>query len=216
MANVKNNSSALETKRKLVEAAGQIIGQVGLEAATIQQITRKAGTSLAAVNYHFTDKFNLYNAVVQEAYEFIIDTFRRIQSIQIEGTPAQRLEHFIRSFFAIVMERERPTWHCDILARDLQFPNEAANKQLQELTVAINSSLGVIIEDIAHVKLTEEQMIYIRSSIIGQCLYYVDHSEFHDRLHPDLLPIAQRHEGIIKHISRFSLAAIRGMFTDLD
>ena len=212
MANVKNNSSALETKRKLIQAAGQIIGQVGLEAATIQQITRKAGTSLAAVNYHFTDKFNLYNAVVQEAYEFIIETFRRIQSIQIEGTPAQRLEHFIRSFFAIIMEQERPTWHCDILARDLQFPNEAANQQLQELTVAINDTLGKIVSDIAQTTLSEEQMIYIRSSIIGQCLYYVDHSEFHDRLPPELPPVCQRHDDIIKHISRFSLAAIRGMF----
>ncbi|HAI10993.1 MAG TPA: hypothetical protein DCM28_04770 [Phycisphaerales bacterium] len=211
MANVKNNSSALQTKRKLINAAGEIFGQVGLEAATIQQITSRAGTSLAAVNYHFTDKFNLYNEVVQEAYDIVIDTFRQIQSIQEEGTPTERLEHFVRNFFTILMEQERPTWQCDILARDLQSPNQSAETQLKELTDAIHNSLGDLISEIAQVKLEPEQMLYFQTSIIGQCLYYVDHQEFHDRLHSDFKPVAQRMEQIIKHITAFSVAAIQGM-----
>lgn len=214
MANVKNNSSALQTKSKLIRAAGEVFGEVGLEAATIQQITRRAGTSLAAINYHFSDKYNLYNAVVQEAYDIIIDTFRRIQSIQKDGTPEQRLEHFVRNMFAILMEQERPTWHCDILARDLQSPNESARQQLQQLTDAIHHSLGMLISEIADKKLTAEQMLYAQTSIIGQCLYYVDHKEFHDRLNPDFEPVSQRMEQIIKHITRFSVAAIRGLYAN--
>ena len=212
MANVKNNSSAVQTKRKLIDAAGEIFGQVGLEAATIQQITRRAGTSLAAVNYHFTDKFNLYNEVVQHAYDIIIDTFQRIQSIQNEGTPTERLEHFVRNFFTILMEQDRPTWHCDILARDLQSPNQSAETQLKELTDAIQNTLGGLIAEVACVSLNPEQMLYIQTSIIGQCLYYVDHTEFHDRLHSNFKPVSERMEEIIKHITAFSVSAIKGMY----
>lgn len=212
MANVKNNSSALETKRKLIDAAGEVFGEVGLEAATIQQITRRAGTSLAAVNYHFTDKFNLYNEVVQEAYNIVSDTFRRIQSIQVTGSPQERLEHFVRSFFTIIMETDRPTWHCDILARDLQQPNESAQQQLHQLIDAIHQSLGNIILDLIEQPLSSIQMIQTQTSIIGQCLYYVDHKDFHDRLHPELEPISQRMDKIIKHITLFSIAAIQGMY----
>ena len=56
MANIKNNASAQETKRKLVEAAGEVFAEQGFERATIKDITERAGVSVASVNYHFGSK----------------------------------------------------------------------------------------------------------------------------------------------------------------
>jgi AcrR family transcriptional regulator len=212
MANVKNNCSALETKRKLIHAAGEVFGEVGLDAATIQQITRRAGTSLAAVNYHFTDKATLYSEVVLEAYNIVIDTFRILKVDTQAGTPQQRMHRFVHSFFTTLMDPDRPHWHCDILSRDLQQPNDAARQQLDEMVNVVNGTLGKIIEDLAGRTFDANDLILFESSIMGQILYYVDHQEFHMKLHPQLPPLDQRIDVLSDHIARFCIAAIEGMF----
>lgn len=67
MANIKNNVAGQETCRKILEAAGQVFAERGLHAATLQEITDRAGVNKAAVNYHFHDKNELYAAVVKYA-----------------------------------------------------------------------------------------------------------------------------------------------------
>ena len=56
------------TKDRLIEAAGREFAEKGFEAARIRTICDRAGANLAAVNYHFGDKEQLYRVVLLEAY----------------------------------------------------------------------------------------------------------------------------------------------------
>ena len=96
MSNVKNNAASQETRRKLIEAAGEVYAQKGLHAATIKEITAKAGVNCAAINYHFRDKFELYAAVVRHA----LKTLQVPEAVEnLPGTPEQRLEAMIAEMF---------------------------------------------------------------------------------------------------------------------
>jgi len=53
-----------ETRQKLIESAGQIFAELGYDAATVRQITDRAGANIASVNYHFGDKLQLYREVL--------------------------------------------------------------------------------------------------------------------------------------------------------
>ena len=53
-----------ETRQKLIESAGQIFAEVGYNAATVRQITDRAGANIASINYHFGDKLQLYRCHV--------------------------------------------------------------------------------------------------------------------------------------------------------
>jgi hypothetical protein len=110
------------------------------------------------------------------------------------------------------MDPDRPHWHCDILSRDLQQPNDAARQQLDEMVNVVNGTLGKIIEDLAGRTFDANDLILFESSIMGQILYYVDHQEFHTKLHPKLPPLDQRIDELSDHIARFCIAAIEGMF----
>ena len=54
------------TKVKLLEAAGEEFADKGFERATIRGICERAGANIAAVNYHFGDKEQLYARAVIE------------------------------------------------------------------------------------------------------------------------------------------------------
>ena len=72
MATPEPNASAAApssetTRDKILSAAGEVFAEQGFERATIRAITERAGVNLAAVNYHFRDKAELYTRVVVDA-----------------------------------------------------------------------------------------------------------------------------------------------------
>lgn len=52
------------TRERLIEAATSLLIERGFDFASVREITLKAGTNLAAVNYHFGCKDNLMQAVL--------------------------------------------------------------------------------------------------------------------------------------------------------
>ena len=54
-----------DTQRRIIEAAGQIFADSGYKYTTIRAICRQAGVNVAAVNYYFGGKKNLYLAVLK-------------------------------------------------------------------------------------------------------------------------------------------------------
>ncbi|MBH47241.1 MAG: hypothetical protein CME71_03625 [Halobacteriovorax sp.] len=58
-----------ETKLKILSVATELFSRHGYEGASIREIAREAGVNLAAVNYHFQNKLNLYYKVMDSNCE---------------------------------------------------------------------------------------------------------------------------------------------------
>ena len=56
-----------DTRQRLIDAAGTIFAEKGYEAASVRDICTAAGANLAAVNYHFGGKRELYVTAVRHA-----------------------------------------------------------------------------------------------------------------------------------------------------
>lgn len=59
-----DEASAIDTKQRLLEAAMKVFSQKGFQASSMRAITREAGTSLSAANYHFGSKEELLRAAL--------------------------------------------------------------------------------------------------------------------------------------------------------
>jgi AcrR family transcriptional regulator len=59
-----NESNALDTKSRILDAAEALFMEHGFEATSLRQLTGTAGVNLAAVNYHFGSKEDLFQAVL--------------------------------------------------------------------------------------------------------------------------------------------------------
>ncbi|MDF3127623.1 CerR family C-terminal domain-containing protein [Kiritimatiellaeota bacterium B1221] len=62
-------TSAHNTKERLVDAASEIFSMKGYRETTVAEICEAADANIAAVNYHFGDKLNLYREVWSYLFE---------------------------------------------------------------------------------------------------------------------------------------------------
>ena len=66
---VAEESSAIETRRRLMDAAEQLFAQHGIAAVSVRDITRAASVNLAALNYHFGTKHQLAAEIFKRCLE---------------------------------------------------------------------------------------------------------------------------------------------------
>jgi len=206
MANVKDNAASQETRRKLIDAAGQVFAESGLHAATLQEITDRAGVNKAAVNYHFRDKFELYAAVVRYCL-----SFRDADPAPEEtsGPPEARLRALIAHIIREILDPSKPSWRAAIINHELAQPTAALDSVMDELIEPRVRLQRDIVRRILGPRASEEKVARVTLSIMSQCLVYLHDRRIMARLHPVLAQDDSRPEKIARHIAEFSLAALR-------
>jgi AcrR family transcriptional regulator len=206
MANVKNNSATQETRRRLLLGAGEVFAERGYHAATIKDITDRAGASLASVNYHFRDKAELYTAVLRRIGEEAVEIIP--PDSELTGDAAARFRQFIRWYCVKSMGRNRPTWERILLARELIEPTTAFDSLLATVFRPLNKKLSGLIAELLGVRISNEAVGLVSASVFGQCMYHLKHQQFIGRMHPQLGEHPNV-EHLAAHIAEFSLAGLR-------
>ena len=186
MANVKNNASAQETKRRLIESAGEVFADVGYERATVKDITDRAGAAPAAINYHFSDKRELYYQVVRHAHAAGITAMQVLSDADKGLPPEKRLYNFIKTLLINVLDESRPLWHGILIAREMQQPTAATDRLIEENIRSYVKMIDSLMAEIVKKPVSREKMVLLTQTIIGQCVFYCTHKELHRRLYPDL------------------------------
>ena len=91
-----NDNVENSARQKIIDAAGDTFGSQGFKAATIRQICQAAGVNVAAINYHFGGKKELYRTVVED---LLTQTFARYplnEGVSADSPPEARLRALIR------------------------------------------------------------------------------------------------------------------------
>jgi len=207
MANVKDNAASQETRRKLINAAGEVFAERGFHAATLQEITDRAGANKAAVNYHFRDKRELYAAVVRYCL-----SFRGTEPTpeEMTGRPEDRLRAVIANAIRDILDPSRPPWRAAIIDHELSQPTTALNAVVDDLIAPKSRLQRDMVRKILGPGVSEEKVARATVSIAAQCLLYLHDSRIRARLHP-VLGEDNKPEEIADHITEFSLAALRSI-----
>ena len=132
------------TPGKLIEAAGPVFAEHGFRAATVREICTRAGTNVAAVNYHFGDKMGLYTAVLRESVRaakvpVMKDFFDR------NAAPEDILRAIIRQRIQTANRAGRPDWHFRIMIHEMARPTPAMSRVIQEIVRPIYERMLVLI-----------------------------------------------------------------------
>lgn len=201
--------AAAVTRRALLDAGADVFAGRGFQNATVRDICRRAGANVAAVNYHFGDKESLYAEVLAELSTQAEQRFPSDAGLSPDATARQRLAAFIRSLLQRVLSEELSARHGRIMAREMVEPTEALNRLVREFIQPQANRLRDIVSDLLPPRTDPETSRLCALSIVGQILFYAHCRPVLQRLEPAGSFAAMETDRIARHITAFSLAALR-------
>lgn len=111
-----------QTRARLLEAAGVVFAEKGFDRATAKEITGRAGSNGAAVNYYFGGIEGLYQEVLIAAHNRIV-SLQELRAI-VHGSlgPQDKLRQLIALIAGIVCGPASASWAIRILSREILAP----------------------------------------------------------------------------------------------
>ncbi len=198
----------LETSRQLLEAAAEVFARQGYRATTVREICRAAGANVAAVNYHFGGKEELYSAVLKQAHQCAYEKYPTDLGLRPGATAEQRLAAFVRAFLLRIFGEGRSAWHGKLMAREMIEPTHALDELVAERIRPLAKQLGEIVGALVGRPAGDQRVRMACLSIVGQCLFYHHCRPVISRLFPDEVFGVAEVDRLADHITRFSLAAL--------
>jgi TetR/AcrR family transcriptional regulator, regulator of cefoperazone and chloramphenicol sensitivity len=198
------------TRERIVNAAGEVFAEQGFERATVRAITQRARVNVAAINYYFGDKAELYSRVIFDACA----SHSVVDLIQAEGIaePQQRLRSIIFHWLQFMLDPDRPPWKRLLMAREMANPTIALDQLVENSVRPLRDQcLRPTLRELTEDSFDEKHLRYLSSSIMGQCNYYLQSKPIVDRLYPGFEIGKAEINELADHIARFSLAAITEM-----
>jgi TetR/AcrR family transcriptional regulator, regulator of cefoperazone and chloramphenicol sensitivity len=204
-------ASEENTRDKILSAAGEVFAEQGFEGATIRAITERAGVNVAAVNYHFRDKAELYTRVVLDACSARAAYRAAYREAMAEAvdSPEERFRSLTYRFLEYLLDPARPNWKRRLMAREMANPTTALDELVEKNIRPLRDEfLLPTLRELTGGCFSRRQLSYFASSIMGQCLYFLQSRPIIERLNPDFKIGKSEIAEIAEHITRFSLAAI--------
>ena len=196
------------TRQRLLDAAGECFAEKGFHGATVREISQRADANVAAVNYHFGDKYKLYEAVLLEAINYAEDRFIALRDQADSLGVAQRLHDFVGSLLMGGLDPERPEWHCKLLCMEMADPGPALETLFTKSIGGRFAMLRQIVSELLSPPRDETEVTLHACSVLGQGLFYLRSRQMLPKMHPELKLDREGLEKLTAHITEFSLAAI--------
>lgn len=205
-----DNAHNFDTRAALLETAEELFLSQGFETVSIRQLTKASGTNVAAVNYHFKGKTNLYREVLAQRLDMITHDKMTLLEQLDRKHPGATLEDiitvYIRSFFEAHLSFPNSDRLMQIIYREMGPDAVASDLVAQRLVSPINQAFKKSILK-ACPELDEQHVSFCVSSITGQVLHFIRGRDILRGLRSE----KQSHtffEDVIKHIVQFSLRGL--------
>lgn len=204
-ASIKSHPLARDSRESLLGVAGEIFAERGYEAATIKEITERAGVNVASVNYYFRDKLGLYTEVLRGCLH------KGKLALPPADLPAEeRLTRYIHSFVNTLVAVGQPSWCGRLMVRELAQPTPALPQLIEEIIRPNFMLLRQLVQDVAGCPMEEETLDLLTHSVHAQCAHWKTSRVVFPYLWPDLRFDEAKVRRIAEHIAAFSIAGIRG------
>lgn len=194
------------TKVRLLDAAGREFAEKGFECARVRTICERAAANIAAVNYHFGDKEQLYLEALLEAHRcgFTAEACDEPGS----GDPAEELREFIHYFLSRVLALHVPDdWRHRLMIREMLHPTPASDVLINQVIRPRFEALARILRRFCP-DADERRIHALAFSVIGQCLHYKMARTVTERLVGVEGMAALDLDFLTEHITTFCLAAL--------
>lgn len=194
------------TRASILQVAGRLFAERGYADTTSKAICKAARTNIAAVNYHFKDKAELYAEVIRGIEAEVAAIVPTGEALA--GRGEERFRKCVRHIALAMLGRGQPPWERVLMARELAWPSRQMEALLDNVGGRINTVMAEVIGELTGRPRTDKVVGYLIASVMGQCVYFLQHQTLLRRLYPQFKRDPSP-ESIAEHIVEFSLAGVR-------
>ncbi|HUR28056.1 MAG TPA: CerR family C-terminal domain-containing protein [Planctomycetota bacterium] len=203
-----SSKTDLDTRLRLLEAAGPVFARRGFREATVREICQQADVNVAAINYHFGDKLELYSQTLGRCMREGLARYPADLGLPQNASAGERLFAFVHSFLLRILGDGHPDWQGQLLAREMMEPTVALDRLVEELIRPLFKQLCAIVSDLLGERAAPGQVILCARSIVSQCVFYHHSRPVLQRLSPNESMGADHILRLARHITDFSVAAL--------
>lgn len=194
-----------ETRRRLLDAACEVFSQKGYRDAKVAMICKKANANVAAVNYYFGDKENLYRESWLHSLQYFMEND---PTISTASSPVQRLRDYIRNIIRNFTVTDKLSRFSRLYQIEMINPTGLIQDTWHDQIAAQRERLHAIIRDVIGPKTDDLNIRLCELSIVNQCKVFVTlkRSDLEYLLGRPLCP--ELIQQLADHIADFSLAGV--------
>jgi len=207
-----------QVRERLLDATEKVMAVEGFDGASVRQITSLAGCNVAAVNYYFGSKENLYIEMFRRRLREMTAKRKEVieQIMSGENGPVtleKLLEGFSRAFLEPLIDEEKGRRFIKLMVSEINTPRLPEKMFHEEVAEPTLKSLGSAMKQI-YPQMSDEQLMLCMISVIGQLVHLIRFTEtigaelMGEQFHvPEL-------SSWIGHVVKFSAAGVRSYFED--
>jgi AcrR family transcriptional regulator len=156
------------TRGKLLAAAGEIFAEKGFRDATIAEICLKAGTNVAAVNYHFGSKEALYREAWRHAFVLSVEAHPPDGGVAVDAPPEERLQGQVKALLnRIADESNREFW---FMQREFTNPTGLLEEVMRDEIRPLQQRTEKLVRELLGPRALEKEVRFCEVGIISQCI----------------------------------------------
>ncbi|MEW6712328.1 MAG: TetR/AcrR family transcriptional regulator, partial [Candidatus Riflebacteria bacterium] len=168
----KVSKKRISTRQLILDTAGELFADYGMKGTSIKMIADASKQNIAAANYHFGSKKNLYIDTIKHVVEKLSEN----SDLSKEKVSAKNfdveLEKYVKSRAKILLSGSNPPWYGCLIVRALQ----EAPKNVQEMALEFFKPEVEFLEEMAKAvkgkikPLAAKMWAY---TVISQVIFYV-------------------------------------------
>lgn len=157
------------TRQKIIRSATKLFAKKGLNGTSVREISRKASVNLAAINYHFQSKEQLYREIVSHHFQRLVENIAQLDQQKIDDEESY-IERFVEHNLDLLFHGDREL-EC-IVARELgTFSNQGHYLTQSFFQPALTSLTKRIQKGIAGKRFRKVDPRLAALSLISMCLF---------------------------------------------
>jgi len=195
-----------KTCRNLLAAAVDVFAEKGYRDATVAEICTRAKANIAAVNYHFRDKENLYREAWRYAFSESIKAHPPDAGVSDAFPPEERLRGQITALLQRISDRKNKEFL--IVIKEMTNPTGLLHEIMREMLHPLQRRMQTTIRELLGPNSSDIQIQFCEISIISLCVNPMVLKKKGDRNAP---PGIKDMPAYADHVVQFSLAGIRAV-----
>lgn len=201
------NRPSGDTREKILEVACRLFAEKGYRSTTVAVICREAQANIAAVNYHFGDKEELYQQAWRHAHGQLLAQVPPDGGVAADRPAAEKLRGRIRAGLQRAMVGDAV--ELGIMRNEMANPTGLLHQVIDDAIRPIRQATQAILRELLGPGATVLDVELCEVCVVAPWMLMMHHRQAEK--HEGLAPVFREEmlEDMVDHFTAFALAGIR-------